>query len=280
MKHQTQTQNQRSYFKAQTSLEHLVDVTTRPRPSCVAQQVSIYKQLRNAKVGKRFEPIEKFMEAFNLHCFTCLHIFHCFPTETLPKVGFIDVQKRKIFAFEGQITILRKACLISDDSIDMKLHLALHHSNERKQELIPGFLYLPDKFSTSGRLAFQEPILDDGSGKNGGNFRVRHFDPEKKTGFFCFSDVPSESQHFFRQPHAQKSGPWQSLLISAVVSLPFPSHPVHPISGNRNHPLPLEFESWFCFSRSRCQSNNLLQSFQPWNSKHFSKSGISTGGAI
>lgn len=41
MKHQTHTQNQRSYFKAQTSLEHLVDVTTRPRPSCVAQQVSI-----------------------------------------------------------------------------------------------------------------------------------------------------------------------------------------------------------------------------------------------
>lgn len=115
-----------------------------------------YKQLRNAKVGKRFEPIEKFMEAFNLHCFTCLHIFHCFPTETLPKV----------------------ACLISDDSIDMKLHLALHHSNERKQELIPGFLYLPDKFSTSGRLAFQVGILDDGSGKNGGNFHVRHFDPE------------------------------------------------------------------------------------------------------
>lgn len=54
---------------------------------------------------------------------------------------------------------------------------------------------LPDKFSTSGRLAFQEPILDDGSGKNGGNFRVRHFDPEKNREFVCFSDVPSESQH-------------------------------------------------------------------------------------
>lgn len=177
MKHQTHTQNQRSYFKAQTSLEHLVDVATRPRPSCVAQHVSI-QAIAQCQGWQAVRTNWEIYGGLQSPLFHMLAHISLLPNRNTSKSWFHWCPKRKIFAFEGQITILRKACLISDDSIDMKLHLALHHSNERKQELIPGFLYLPDKFSTSGRLAFQVGILDDGSGKNGGNFHVRHFDPE------------------------------------------------------------------------------------------------------
>lgn len=139
MKHQTHTQNQRSYFKAQTSLEHLVDVTTRPRPSCVAQHVSI-QAIAQCQGWQAVRTNWEIYGGLQSPLFHMLAHISLLPNRNTSKSWFHWCPKRKIFAFEGQITILRKACLISDDSIDMKLHLALHHSNERKQELIPGFL--------------------------------------------------------------------------------------------------------------------------------------------
>ena len=173
------------------------------------------------------KPIEKFMEAFNLHCFTCLHIFHCFPTANTSKSWFKFhwCPKEKACISWPNHNLEKPVFSIWWFNFSMKRHSSpFKWAETRAHHWIH---YLPDKFSTCGRHAFQGALWTM-LGKNGmcdilvEDFQAifpsttctKEWSMAKPSDFSC-------SLIGFSLPSCQSHLRWTSLVVIWIVVLFF-----------------------------------------------------------